>query len=176
MRLLPLALWGLSCVVVVAAQAQVVRQLGPHVHGVTTVDIALDGDVLDVAVSAPAINMLGFERPPQTAQERDHLARVLSAWRQPAGWLQPADAAACALTTATVQPHGLDADQPHTGHADIDAHYRYRCSASGHLDHLDLHLTDRYPATHRVVVNLVLPDRQAQLSLEGDQFRVPLAP
>src|ERR1700754_4558468 len=81
----------------VAANTQTVRQQGAHVHGTTTVDVGLDGTVLQVVLDAPAINMLGFEHPPHDALQSRQVADVLASMRDPASWLAPAGNAACVL-------------------------------------------------------------------------------
>ena len=158
------------------AQAQTVRQQGAHVHGTTTVDIGLDGTVLQVALDAPAINMLGFEHPPHDDQQGKQVAEVLAAMRDPGPWLIPAVAASCVLTHGSVQANGLDASATTQGHADIDARYDYRCAHPDRLDHIDVHLSDRYPATHRLMVNIVLPQKQDRQELGQGEYRVLLAP
>ena len=161
---------------VATAQGQTARQQGAHVHGTTTVDVGLDGTVLQVALDAPAINMLGFEHPPHDALQSRQVADVLAAMRDPVSWLAPAGNAACVLTHSSVQAQGLDATVATRGHADIDARYDYRCSQPERLDHIDIHLTDRYPATHRLVVNIVLPQKQDRQELGQGEYRVMLAP
>jgi hypothetical protein len=173
---LPL-LAGLVLVLVLApVQAQTLRQQGAHVHGTTNVDVGLDGTVLQVTLDAPGINMLGFEHPPHDAQQGRQVADVLAAMRDPAPWLIPAAAAACVLTHSSVQARGLDASVPTQGHADIDARYDYRCAKPDRLDHIDVHLANRYPQTHRLVVNIVLPQKQDRQELGQGEFRVSLAP
>ena len=161
---------------VAVAHAQTVRQQGAHVHGTSTVDVGLDGTVLQVVLDAPAVNMLGFEHPPHDGQQSKQVSDVLAAMRDPAPWLIPADAAACVLTHSSVQARGLDAAVATQGHADIDARYDYRCNQPDRLDHIDIHLADRYPATHRLVVNIVLPQKQDRQELGQGEYRVMLAP
>jgi hypothetical protein len=170
----------LTLLVAVAAPtpAQVVRQYGPHVHGITTLDIALDRQALQIALAAPGINMVGFEHPPHDAREKQQLDAALAALEAPGSWLQPAKAADCRLLDAHVEPHGFAAASPSAGHehADIDARYDYRCDAPDALDHIDVHLTDRYPATHQVIANLVLPQRQDRQVLGPGDYRIVLSP
>ncbi|TNY26441.1 hypothetical protein BV497_08845 [Fulvimonas soli] len=159
-------------------RAQTLRQHGPHVHGIATVDVALDGPALQIAVEAPGANLVGFEHPPHDAQERARLEAVLAALRAPSGWLSPAPGADCRLLDADVQPHGYDAPPADGGdaHADIDARYDYRCATPEALAYIDIRLADRYPATRQVVVNLVLPQRQDRQVLGPGDHRVALAP
>lgn len=159
--------------------AQALRQHSPHVHGTTTVDIALEEDDLQIAVTAPGANMIGFEHPPHDATERHQLATVLSALRSPTAWLRPAEPARCTLQDTAVLAHGYNEGSGLTGnpeHAHIEARYDYRCAVPGKLDHVDIHLADRYPATRRVVVDMILPGRQDRRELGPGEYRVSLAP
>lgn len=158
------------------ALAQAPRRMAAHVHGVTAVDIGLEGSTLQIALDAPAVNMLGFEHPPHNETESKQIEAVLASLHAPAPWLQPATAARCVLTDSSVQANGLSATAPTAGHADIDARYSYRCAEPGRLDHIDIHLADHYPATHSLAVDIVLPQKQQRQELGQGEFRVMLAP
>lgn len=178
MRRITFATVALAIAMAGPAPAQVVRQHGPHVHGITTLDIALDRGALQIALNMPGTNMVGFEHPPHDAREKQQLDGALAALNAPGEWLHPAKAAACRLLDAHVEPHGFDG-APASGaheHADIDASYDYRCDEPGALDHIDVHLTDRYPGTHQVIANLVLPQRQDRQVLGPGDYRVVLSP
>lgn len=178
MRRLTLATLALLIATATPALAQVVRQHGPHVHGITTLDIALDQQTLQISLNTPGTNMVGFEHPPHDAHEKQQLEAVLAALHAPDGWLRPAAAADCRLLDAHVEPHGFDDAPSSTAHehADIDARYDYRCDEPDALDHIDVHLTDRYPATHQVIANLVLPQRQDRQVLGPGDYRIVLSP
>lgn len=178
MRRITSATVALLIVMAAPTSAQVVRQHGPHVHGITTLDIALDRQTLQIALSAPGANMVGFEHPPHDAGEKQRLGAVLATLGAPGDWLHPAKAADCRLLDAHVEPHGFSAASSSAGpeHADVDARYDYRCDKPDALDHIDVHLTDRYPATHQVIANLVLPQRQDRQVLGPGDYRIVLSP
>ncbi|WP_243041271.1 ZrgA family zinc uptake protein [Dyella sedimenti] len=158
--------------------AQTLRQSAPHVHGITHVTIALENQDLQVELEAPGINVVGFEHPPGDAQQQAQLKAALALLGKPQDWMQPADAAQCRLADAQVTPHGYDTTQTEGGHehADVDARYDYRCAAPDALAHIDIHLAERFPATHQLVVDLVLPQREDRQVLEAGSYRVRLAP
>ncbi|HEY9132374.1 MAG TPA: DUF2796 domain-containing protein [Dyella sp.] len=175
MRTVSLAALGLL-LAIQPVLAQAPRRLGVHVHGVTAVDIGLEGSTLQVTLDAPAINMLGFEHPPHNDTESKQIEAVLASLHVPAPWLEPATAARCVLADSRIQASGLSASAPSVGHADIDARYSFRCAEPGRLDHIDIHLADRYPATHGLAVDIVLPQKQERQELGQGEFRVMLAP
>ncbi len=162
------------------ASAGEVRQSGPHVHGISHLDVAMEGDTLEVSLAAPGHNIVGFEHPPYTPQQTRQFDAALAILKLPASWLIPAGGAGCSMIEARVEPHGYDVgDKPASetdDHTDIDAHYRYRCRSPEGLDHIDVGLADFFPETQQVVVDLVMPGRQDQQLLEAGQHRVALKP
>ncbi len=169
----PVLAAGLLAAAPGGVHAQIQRQHGPHVHGTTTVAIGLDGDQLEVEVDGPGANFAGFEHAPHDAGERQRLDDALAAMHAPDSWLRLPAAAGCRLSASQV----ADPSTPHPdGHADMEASYHYTCTRVQALDHLDLGLAARFPLTHKVVVNLVLPGGQGQQVLENGQQRVELAP
>jgi hypothetical protein len=162
------------------ASAGELRQSGPHVHGISQLDVALEGDTLEVSLAAPGHNIVGFEHPPYTPEQTSQLAAALGILKLPTSWLVPARAAGCSVLEVSVEPHGYDVgDKPASetdDHTDIDAHYRFRCASPASLDHVDVELADFFPETKQVVVELVMPDWQGQQVLENGQHRVLLKP
>lgn len=170
----------LAALVAPDLQALALRQYGPHVHGVSNLDVVIEGQTLEATLAAPGHNMVGFEHPPYTPQERQRLDAALAVLKSPASWFIPARAAGCTLLDAKVEPRGYDngdkAASHGNDHTEIHAHYRYRCQTPASLDHLDVSLIERFAETREVVVNLVLPDRQDQKILQAGQQRVDLTP
>ncbi|WP_266157325.1 DUF2796 domain-containing protein [Dyella silvatica] len=171
---------GLSVLAASSTQARAWRQYGPHVHGVSNLDVVLEGSALEIALAAPGHNMVGFEHPPATPAEHQRLDAALALLKSPASWLIPARDGACSLLEAKVEPHGYDrGDQPADGgndHTEIHAHYRYHCQLPAQLKQLEVNLLEHFPETREVVVNLVLPSRQDQQILQAGQHRVDLMP
>jgi Protein of unknown function (DUF2796) len=46
------------------------REHGPHVHGMAELNVALDGNVLWIELNSPAMNIVGFEHAPQSAEQK----------------------------------------------------------------------------------------------------------
>ncbi len=64
MRALPLIVVG--SVIVASASGAVARQLGPHVHGLSELNIAAEGNTVLMELQSPATDIVGFE------SSRDH--------------------------------------------------------------------------------------------------------
>ena len=73
-----MAVLGIACMgsVVDGALAAEFRSRPPHVHGLATLDIAVDGTELAITFRAPAINVIGFEHAPATADEKSAVAHA----------------------------------------------------------------------------------------------------
>ncbi|ERR1700754_2893416 len=147
------------------------RHLGPHVHGQASVNISIDADAMEVQVSLPGHDAVGFEHPPGSPQERAAVEKA-TALLNAAAWLVPVPAADCALMSAKVSPHGFGQAAEAGGHADFDAEYRFSCRHIAQLDHMDVRLVSAFPTVQKVVVNLITAAGSSQQPLEGTATRV----
>jgi hypothetical protein len=151
------------------------RHLGPHVHGQASVNLSVEADALDVQLSLPGHDAVGFEHPPGSAQEHTTLDKALATLRS-ATWLVPAPDALCALSSATVSPHGFGGAAEPGGHADFDAVYHFTCRAAARLDHVDVRLASAFPTVQKIVVDTIGASGSNQQTLQGSASRVELQP
>src|ERR1700754_2029784 len=122
----------LSCLVALAVVAGRVpaeeRHLGPHVHGQATLEVSLEGPILEVDLSLPGHDAVGFEHPPATSEQAHALEQVRDSLLG-GTWLQPVDAAGCKVSSARVVADGFDAKAKPGAHGDFDVTYRFTCAA-----------------------------------------------
>lgn len=78
-RLLTLALMVCCAALMTSAPARAGK---PHQHGVATLDVAMDGAEVTLELTVPLEALLGFERAPQTDNERRLADELLSWMRQ----------------------------------------------------------------------------------------------
>jgi hypothetical protein len=165
----------LVCLLAVAgsATAHDMRHHAAHVHGQATADLAIDQNLLEIALTAPGIGILDFERPPATPAERTALQRAKVVLKS-GQWIELPAAASCRLEQGTAQSEGFDpapaaAAGGHT-HAGFSASLRYRCQAPKALESLRVTLSTQFPATHEVIVNIATATGQGrQVLTEGQQ-------
>lgn len=147
-------------------------QPGVHQHGVGALNLALDGHVLELELSGPADNFLGFEHMPTNESERQQAQRVLKTLREPGSlYILPAEAG-CVAESADIHSALLEAvqtqasgnDSPHEHeheheqsetHQDIAAHYRFRCDNPDALDRIELALFSVFPNTEKLLIQSV---------------------
>lgn len=163
-----------------SAHAHDVRHHEAHVHGQATVDVALDNGMLELALRAPGIGILDFERPPANSGEQAALARAQTIL-QKGRWVSLPSAAQCRLDDAAATADGFAAvamqapPGQHT-HAGFTATLRYHCANPAALRALVLPLPTLFPGLHEVIVNTAAATGQGRSVVTPGNLRVPLAP
>jgi len=95
-------MWLPWIVALLVASISLPSHAGPHEHGVASLELSVDGDMILVRFSSPLDNLLGWERAPRNEQEQRQYAALREELAQPALILSIPDAAACRLEKATV--------------------------------------------------------------------------
>ena len=98
------------------------RELDAHQHGHGNLNIALEGSTLYIELETPGADIVGFEHPARSDEDKAAIADAMARLGDPIGLFGiPADAS-CTLVEASVEPvgYGLDADVDH--HDEDDAH------------------------------------------------------
>lgn len=153
----------------------------PHEHGALKLDVAIEGNLLTIAMEAPLDNLLGFERAPRTDTERKAASAMLARLRSPdkgKPLFTPDAAAQCTLSKAEVQAPVVEADAKAAGkneHADLDAIYEYACVQPQALLRLDIGLFDAYSRIQRIDVQVAGPKAQSKITLRRPARSIPLS-
>lgn len=150
--------------------------LGTHEHGVAQINAALEGKTLELELSSPAMNIVGFEHAASSDEDKAKLATAKETLLKPHGLFSIPEAAGCVAKLAKVtsplygdkDDDGDDDDHDHDAaggheheHSDIHGHYQFACETPAVLNKLDLtQLFKAFPATHSVRVQLITPKRQ----------------
>lgn len=158
-------------------------QLEAHDHGVAQLDVVLDGQVLELQLTSPAINLVGFEHLARSAADQAKVAAARHQLEQPQA-LFGLSAADCRLNqqelhsplfAAPAHEHEHQHEDPHehaedSAHRAIQAHYSLNCQNPEKLQQLDLReLFKRFPATEKIQVQLIGPNGQQGLQLTPAQ-------
>jgi hypothetical protein len=150
-----------------------------HVHGVMTLNLAIDGPLLAVELVTPQDSLVGHERRPRPGAETTAAAAALALLREAPRWLRPDAAAGCTAGTVTIVPGKLaGAAQPgekDTGHADVEARVEWRCQAPAALQGVDLLLVEAFLRTERIEVQVAGGSGPARQTLRKGQRRVVLS-
>jgi Protein of unknown function (DUF2796) len=154
-----------------------------HVHGVMSLNIALDGAVLSVQLETPQDSLVGHERRPRPGAEAAAATAALALLRDAARWLKPDAAAGCSPGAVTLEPGKLEgapkagekAGEKDSGHADVDASVEWRCQTPAALKGVDVLLFDAFARTERIQVQVAGGSGPARQTLRKASRRVVLA-
>ncbi len=165
------------------------RQFDAHEHGVATVNMALEGNTLYLEMETPAMNIVGFEHPPRTAEQQQKIAAAIQAFKTEPSMFVPNAAAQCTLLAADVQHSSAAAvtddheDEEHAEHADHDEHddhdadghaefvgqFRFSCRQPGQLATVRIGMFTAFPLTAEVAASFLGPDVQTFMELDAGQ-------
>ena len=113
----------------IACSAPVLAQQAAHVHGFASINLAIDGDELQIEFVSPAESIVGFEYEPSTAAERKAVAEAIALLRKPEKLFDLPASAGCELHEVEAERH---AEDEHDEHADHQEHDKEHAKYEGH--------------------------------------------
>jgi hypothetical protein len=157
-----------------------------HQHGIGQLNIAIEGNTLQIELESPAMNIVGFEHAPKDEKQHQAIEQAAALLRKGEKlFLTPADAG-CRLKEAEVKSSLLEEEgheehataheegHEHEGeaHADFDAGYRFECSNPEALNSITVKLFLAFPATEELQVQLLSGHGQsaAELTAQNPQL------
>jgi hypothetical protein len=170
-----------------AVAGQEHRQLGPHQHGVGRLNIAIEGDKVEMELDAPGADIVGFESEAKTDAQKATLQASLQKLKDVATLYKLPAAAGCTVTEAEAkvekdeheheQAAGKkDEDAHEHEHSDVNAGYKLQCRAPQAIKTIEFGYFAAFPKAQKLQVTIVSGKGQQQfdvtrekptLSLEG---------
>jgi hypothetical protein len=162
----------------------IARELGPHVHGVASLQIAIDEKTMTLDFSGPLDNLIGFEHVPRNAKQKAAVKAMSDSLNKADQFFIPTADAQCTLQSVKLDSLVLESkatqdkeekSQQHEeerGHADIDGEFIFACKQIGKLHDLEVKLFDAYPNLRQLKVEVATLKKQAVAKLTADQRRV----
>ncbi|MEM6421930.1 MAG: DUF2796 domain-containing protein [Pseudomonadota bacterium] len=130
-----------------AAIAGEKRALDAHEHGVSLLNIAIEGNTVAMGLESPGADIVGFEHPATTAEDKAAVEAAKATLGDPLALFVTPAAAGCTLVSADVDfitdqdddhDHGAEHahghDHGHDDHAEAEAHGHDHAHDHGH-DH-----------------------------------------
>lgn len=161
------------------------RRHGAHVHGISALNLALEGDEIEIELDSPAANIVGFEHAPSSADDHAALDKAVARLKDGDTLFRFNDEAGCRMETATVSSAMLDDQheaESHTHedkdehdhdahehddetHSDIDAAYHFECDAPDKLTQLTVDLFEAFSGLEKIEVQYVIESKQGAAEL-----------
>jgi hypothetical protein len=172
LKCLPLAL-------LLAAPLAALAHGKAHVHGVATMDIAVDAKKISVNFQTPLDNLVGFERAPRTDSERKRADDAVARLRAGDEMFKFDPAAGCKMArvelSAAALKLGPATAEAKDGHADLEANWEFDCNDATLARHVDVGLF-AFNQLKRVQLQLALPKAQLKRELKRPNQRIVLGP
>ncbi|MGA8147748.1 MAG: DUF2796 domain-containing protein [Gallionellaceae bacterium] len=161
----------------------IAHELGAHVHGVATLQIAVDENTMTLDFSSPLDNLIGFEHAPRNAKQQAAVKHMADSLNRADQFFIPTADAQCTLQSVKLDSPVLEPQaaldkkeksQQHEeerAHADLDGEFVFACKQTGKLHDLEVKLFDSYPNLHQLKVEVATQKKQAAASLTPDQRR-----
>ena len=161
------ALFGIAIIFSVTATA---NSADPHQHGVGKLNVAVQGEHLEIEIETPGADIVGFENKPKTEEQRRLVQDAAKALRDAGALFVFPATAGCILKDAEVESDllifdsGNHEDKHHSEkhhddkhhdekhhskkhdeetHAEFHAHYHFVCKNP--LTHVDLRYFETFP-------------------------------
>jgi hypothetical protein len=168
-RTLRTALIGLLCALILPTSAHAGKA---HTHGVAQLQLSIEGSRLELAFELPLDTLVGFERAPRNAGEREAARAALTRLREGSNLAKPDAAARCRVLGTDVQAPLLESKTPDAAagakspeHADALVTLTFECEQIAQLGAVDLVLFDAFARLQRVEAAMVTPKGQGKATL-----------
>ncbi|MEL6505820.1 MAG: DUF2796 domain-containing protein [Pseudomonadota bacterium] len=126
------------------------RQLDAHVHGVSTLKVAQDGNKFAFELESPADDIVGFERKPKTDAEKAAVQKAVAMMGKPKDLFTPPAAAACEAMDVDAELH------VHGDHAGFEAKWVYQCANASAMTGMTTTFFKNFPKAEEIDVEAVL--------------------
>ncbi|MDP2246714.1 MAG: DUF2796 domain-containing protein [Nitrosomonadales bacterium] len=147
-----------------------------HVHGMATLQIAVDGKTLQLNLESPLDSLLGFEHQPRTNQQKIAVKDMEHRLRQAGQLFKPTPAANCTLkSVALISPvleTGKDHGHQHDDHANLDGEFIFECAKPTELRDLEVILFDSFPRLRQLKAEAATPRGQTAVTLTPARRKV----
>jgi hypothetical protein len=159
---------------------------GAHEHGIGELDIAIEGDIVELELTSPGINLLGFEHPPRDAEEQETLDKAVRSLKDGTTLIAFGEAG-CELVKSSIQspllkkggPAGRPSDEDsdendHDEHADFSVSWSVKCAKPASLNGLNASaFFARFPGTEKLRLKAVTSKGQTsgELTAGTPKFR-----
>ncbi len=165
-----------------------------HVHGHAVLQVAVDGNRLQLNFRSPLDNLIGFEHAPRTDKQKDAVRRMAEQLNKSGQHFVPTAEARCTPGAVKLASPVIDsallgpaaprpaADKPpakaardnkgQKGHAEIEAEIEFRCEHPEKLTRLEVNLFDAFRGVKRIDVQVVGARKQAAARLTPKSRRV----
>lgn len=176
----------------VAAEETPHRELGAHVHGTGTLDIAIEGKTVSIELVAPGMDVVGFEHVATSDEQKAAVEAAKAKLTDAMAVFKLPGNAKCTVETASAEvreeahhddDHDHDghdhhddasAESEHAGHSEFHAAYRLQCEAPEALTQIETRYFSDFPGAQTLIATIVTGKGQTQSTMRRAKPTVDL--
>lgn len=162
------------------------RQLGPHVHGQGTLDIAIEGKKISMELVVPGMDIVGFEHVPTTDAQKAEVEKAKAKLTDVLGIFKLPQSADCKADTADVENRKEthhpgekdddDDDKPGAPeHSEFHATYTITCAAPESVTGMETVYFTNFAGAQLLNVNITTSKGQTQAQMTRAKPTLDLA-
>jgi hypothetical protein len=170
------------------------RELGPHVHGHGTLNIAIEDKRVSMELEVPGMDIVGFEHAPSTADQKVAVEKATAKLEKPLEVFSPPAGAGCTVAEAKVSveaEHHHDGDDDdhdhkdgakdddghdeHAGHNQFHVNYALDCTNPNELTTINFDYFTLFAGAHDLTVNVVTAKGQSKYEVSREKPTLDLA-
>lgn len=179
----------LTILVLSAATTAAAQEHGPHEHGVGKLNVAVEGNVVEIELEVPGADIVGFEHAPSSDDEHAAVDAAAAKLADGVALFRLSPGAGCTLAEAEIESglmedhddHGKDHDadhkehaegEEHEGHAEFHVHYHFDCTDPAALTLLETDYFATFPAARELETAILTDAGQAAGEMTPDTPRL----
>jgi hypothetical protein len=149
------------------------HELGAHVHGVATLQVAVDEKTMTLNFSSPLDNLLGFEHVARDAKQKAAVKIMADSLNHADQLFIPTADAQCTLQSVKLDSLVLEPKhhENENDHADLDGEFIFACKQIGKLYNLEVKLFDTFPHLRQLKAEVATLKKQSAATLTTTQRR-----
>ncbi len=151
-----------------------------HQHGAGHLNIAIDGQTVQMELIASGSDIVGFEHEPETDGQKQAIMEAATTLLDGETLFRFPPDAQCRATESEVESslleeeghkeeHKHGRDQEHT---EFHAYYQFKCASPGRLTHLEIEYFSKFPNAQTLSVQKFTPSGQSVQRLTAKATRL----
>lgn len=171
-----------------AAQAEEEkRELGPHVHGHGTLALVVEGNDLQIELSVPGMDIVGFESEPESSREKKAVETALADLKEPLKLITFPEYAGCTVISADASilleghevpdtPGGTEktggTEEDENRHTEFRASYAMTCANTTAITSIYFPFFNRFSGSTKLAVTAITANGQSFYEATRESPRV----
>jgi Protein of unknown function (DUF2796) len=168
------------------------RELGPHVHGRGTLNIAVEGDKVSMELETPGMDIVGFEHAAKSKRDLSAVEKAKAQLSAPLSLFALPASAGCRLSASSVTiEHGEhdhsgkeeatatkengSASAKEEGHSEFHAEYTFECASVNNITAIEFGYFRAFAGAEKLDINLITPKGQSKFEASRAKPTISLA-